>query len=70
LDGNDIPTPQNHSSLGDLLQALDEDLTSILPKRADNLAADADLLLQKFMTVEPGEVAYEDVHLFSIALTS
>lgn len=70
LDENDIPAPKNRSSLGDLLQAFDEDLPGILPERAENLAADADQLLQKFMTVEPGNVAHEDMRLFSIALTS
>ncbi len=70
LDDNDIPTPSDHSSLGILLRAFDDDRPGILPERAEDVAANADRLLQKLMAVGPGDVNHEDLHLFSSALAS
>jgi hypothetical protein len=70
LDDTDIPLPDNHSSLGDLLLAFEDEWPSILPERTENLAAAADELLGKLMAADAGEVKHEDVRLFSSALSS
>lgn len=70
LAENQLPEPENHPSLGELLQAFDSGRPGILPERAEDLASEAEQLLQKLMTVESGEVTHEDVRLFSIALSS
>jgi hypothetical protein len=70
LDENDIPVTEGESSLGELLQIINEEWPGILPDRTVDVARRADQLLENLMTAQASEIKHEDVSLFSDALMS
>ncbi|AXJ11418.1 hypothetical protein [Arthrobacter sp. PM3] len=70
MDDNDVPAPEDESSLGQLLQTINEDWPGILPEKTVGLASRADVLLEKLMAAQPTEIEHDDILSFSTALTS